>query len=249
MSHRPPPSRRSRRDPDQPAPPAQPPIWAEGRQAPPFALGAFLRVSHLLARRSLGPRLDRFATTLQRVGDSWLSGVFRVDCARLGRAAAIIPSHHDTGRGILALARLTRDAARIVLPGPEPDLPLAYPDLLTPRQNLSPLPRRPQHPPARQPTDTPAGPEEPILLFIRGLLDEDADEAETKPNVVQLHPKVDPVPRPAPASNAVTAVVSALIRRALSPVLAYGLIGLFLIPGAVRAFLLHLDGTDLRNSE
>ena len=252
MSHRPFPPRRAA---DRPGPPAQPPIWAEGRQAPPFAVGAFLTVSLALARRSLGPWLKRTATALDRSGQRWRSGALPVDCARLGHVAKLIPSQQTTGRALVWLAQLTGDAGHFVLPGPDPDLPQGDPDLLTQRADPAPdlalRPQRPTRRPALRLAET-AAPQEPILLTIRSLLaqtdrDAAADPAGLGAVVVQLHPSVDHAPQRPLAHPDAAPAMAALARRALSPVLGSALIAVFIIPAAVRAFLLHLDGTDLRH--
>ena len=243
MSQIPPPSHH---DPDLHAPRPQPPIWVEGRQSPAFALGAWLTVSRVLARRRLGPALAQTAAALDGAGNRWRSGALRVDCARLGRVAAGIPSHQTIGRGILWLAQLTRDTGQIVLPGPEPAVPLAYPDLLSPRSDPAPRPQRPTRRLALRAADSPA-PEAPILRSIRGLLAETARDADRGAVVVPLHRRVDPAPQDARPQTAAASGIAWLLRRALSPVLAFVLLSMFLIPGAISAVLLHLNGTDLRN--
>lgn len=251
MSHRPPPRRTANR----PGPPAQPPIWAEGRQDPPFAVGAFLAVSLVLARRSLGPWLKRAATALDRWGHRWRSGALRVDCARPGRAANLIRAQQTTGRALLWLAQLTGDAGRIVLPGQDPDLPHPDPDLLTHRTDPAPITAlRPQRPTRRLALRIveAAAPEEPILLTIRSLLAQPARDAAADPachDAVLLHPhlRVEHAPQRPLTHPTAAPATTAQLRSALSLVLATMLIGVVIIPAAVRAILLHLNGTDLRH--
>ena len=260
MSQRPHPSRRP--DADQLKPPAQPPIWAEGRQAPPFALGAFLRVSLILTRRSLGPQLQRAARVLEFWGEKWRSGQLRVDCARLGRFARALPSHQSAGRLLLALSRLTRAAAEVVLPPSEPGQPLAYPDLMSARRPATATlqapaftslrPVRPARPvPPRPPQPGLAATEEPFLLAVRDLLARTGPELPLPPQpgpvVVQLHPGVAAAPETPAKSRAAIASFGRLLHKNWARLIAYGLIGLCFAFGAARAFLLHLGGTDLRH--
>lgn len=245
MTQRPPLMRGNPPDPDQPTPKPRPPIWAEGRQAPPFNAAAFTRVALVLARRSLAPVLMRAAGGLAASGDQWHSGARRVDCSRLGRAAALIPSHRATGAALLWSAELARTASALVLPPPDEPEPLAYPDLMAPK-TPRPRPQRPVRPARAQPRDPvqTAAPDAPMLASIRDML---ADSAAAGSNVIHLHPRVDSPPPPAPAPVAEPPARPRLSHRLLSPVLGYALIGLFAIPAAFRALMLHLDGNDLRS--
>lgn len=218
----------------------QPPIWSDEQQEPPFVFWAFLRVSLVIARRSLGPLLGRLATALAGAGAPWLSGQRRVNCQRLGRAAGLIPSHRSTGRALLWLAEMTRSAGQIVLPTPEPAEPPSCRTLLTPRIGPAPRPQRPRRRHVVPRPEPSCVTDEPIILSIRGLLADSSEIAD--PVIVQFHPRVE---SPA-ATKPATAALSRLAQRGLSPILAHVALGLFMIPAMVRATLLHLAGTDLR---
>ena len=213
---------------------AQPRIWAEGQQNPPFDLRAFLRVSHAMARRSLAPRLTQSAAALDGLALRVDAGEWRVDTTRLGRAAALVPSTHRIAAGVTALARTCDLASTLVLPAPPPDQPLAYPNLTRSpaAPHLIPLPRRPTRPDRAEPTA-----DAPTLHAIRSII-----TAQPDPIAAPLRPTA---PQPAARSNPAR-IARAGLQRSAATVLSWLTIALFFPGAATAALLLHLNGDDLR---
>ncbi len=210
---------------------SQPKIWVDGRQKPRFDFSAYRSVSLAIARRDLKPEMVDAAQRLQHFGQSVAAGERRVNLARLGRVARLVPSHQWVGRRLLSLGRLFAEAGDLVLPPPAPEEPIAYPNLIRPsfaKQPVVPQRPTPQPKPVR---------DEPTLHAIRSAIGTPSHRFEHEM----------PPPSEAAVDEATDAASPGMLRRGMGWTLAAICLTFALPAGAIRALMFHLDGGDLRD--
>ncbi|MFN3970784.1 MAG: hypothetical protein ACK4GO_07025 [Gemmobacter sp.] len=107
-------------DPRDPGPKSQPrpPIWAQGVRSAPPDLRQFARASLHRTRAWGAPFVHGGATRLALLSDSVAEGRWRVDAARLGGAARLVPSAERVGDALHGVARLVAAAAGTFAPPP-----------------------------------------------------------------------------------------------------------------------------------
>lgn len=121
--------------------PSRTPIWAEGRQHPPFEPRAFARASLIFGRASLAGLLSRCAGSAVAFGAEVASGRWRVPPARLGRSGRYLPDYRRVAGAISGAGSLLGRSARVVLPGDAPPAPASIFD--TPARDVAPPPAPP----------------------------------------------------------------------------------------------------------
>jgi hypothetical protein len=181
----------------------RPPIWSEGRQNPPFELGAFARASHIYGREALTGLLRRCAASAHDAGEMVASGRWRVPPERLGRSGRFLPHHQSVAGAIAGAGRLLSLTSQVLCPAeaeepmpssifqPAPPKPRPAPVLtLVAQQETRPEPA------AEAPAESGAAPirphpADPALAAIRVVMGGKA-EAEAPPAQV---PALGPVRR------------------------------------------------------
>ena len=227
-----------------PQAPQRPSLWADGGQKPKFDLRAFARASLHLTREGVAPVLAKTATVTAELGDTVASGKYRVPQDRWGRSGRFLPSYGRVAGWIGGVAGVLAQAGTTAMPdlqpptAPAPTGPAPSAELVMPRR---PQTRRTASEPAPptalpEPAVAPLPADDP-LLAIRAVL-----AAETAPPPT---PHVTATPQLTVARQGPHPVTLALIR-ATGTVLGWGVTGLALPYGAVRATLAHLGGEDLR---
>lgn len=93
---------------------SEPKIWSEGQQFAPLDLGAWSRVSAIVARRAASRGLARTSVACANLALGLEKGRWKVNFSALGPAAAVIPSRLRVARGLARLSRLQAMAAEIV---------------------------------------------------------------------------------------------------------------------------------------
>jgi hypothetical protein len=101
----------------------RPPIWSEGRQNPPFELGAFARASLVYGREALAGLLRRCAASARDAGATVASGRWRVPPERLGKSGRFLPHHQSVAGTIDGAGRLLSRASQVLCPA-EAEVPM-----------------------------------------------------------------------------------------------------------------------------
>ncbi|MEO8241260.1 MAG: hypothetical protein ABI832_03055 [bacterium] len=216
----------------------RPKIWVDGRQRPRFDVKAYLTVSLAISRRDLKPEVVEAADRLQAFGRSVAVGERRLNVARLGKFARIVPSHQRVGRSLQIWSRWVRAAGDLVLPQAVPEDPIAYPNLIRP--SFSTRPAVPQEvPEARRPPIAVVKPvEEPTLHAIRSAIGPTVQAVSSAPPLPD-----DPLLDLADLTTAEPGPLG----RGMAWTLAAVMLPFALPAGAIKALMFHFDGGDLND--
>lgn len=226
--------------------PNRPQIWADGRQSPPFDVRAFARAALLFGREDMSALLKRCAASAMDAGAMVASGRWRVPEERLGRTGKYLPTYQRVAGVVAAGSRLLAHASKTLEKAkaevPSQSLFNAVPKTATPvPADLSPATRKVEN---SIPPKLSADPDDPAIAAIRALIASTQPEPSAKPAPGKIDLAMPQVDAPKPDSR-----YKLMLERLSGIVLAYGLLGMSVPYGAVKAGLAHLNGEDLRKLE
>jgi len=249
-----------------------PRLWSEGSQQPRFALGAFVRVSFLLSRRTARQMLLGTARLLLDGAERMAENTLGPQFARAWRLGRALPARDDVARGLTAMAgfmTVCADVAEapppVAMPEPMPaPVPAPVPLLISPRPRRIALPPTDAKSEQPKPHPTPAvlraaDPDfdAPTLAAIRAMIDEMREPpavAPRRPAPVAVQPASGrallthgvPLSPPEPQVPTLTQTLAARSFGLAAGLMAGGVTLLVLPVGLIRATLAHLNGDDLR---
>ncbi len=216
----------------------RPPIWIEGRQAPPFDPMTFAQAGMLLAREASAAALLGLSRRSAALSGHLAERDWSRFTRHLGRPGRWLPTAAGSARTLCALSHCAEAAQRLLFALPDPTGPGAAPP--SPR----PAPQDPLILTRRIPAHPPAKPADPELAAIRALI---AAERPTSPKHRAQSSRDRQAPRSRPNRPSATGRLSSRIGRwSAVRLLAGGALAIAAPLGYTRALWRHLEGTDLR---